>query len=114
MNEQVERQPRISLMLMAQLLRQHGDPTLHRVSNLSESGVRLAQVSKLNPGDVVSVLVGCADAVSATVAWVRDGTAGLQFNEAICLEDARQRRPDYAAPDIKAGWMTEIRHAHRR
>ncbi|WP_294078011.1 PilZ domain-containing protein [Sphingomonas sp.] len=115
MPHHVERVPRVSLMLMAQVFRhQGGEPTLHRVSNLSARGVRIVQAGKLAPGDQVTILVGCAEPVTATVAWLKDDVAGLEFEGPICLENARQRRTDFSVPDIRAGWMTEIKHAHRR
>lgn len=110
-----DRAPRTSLMLMAQMLRDKGgEATLHRVSNLSSSGARISKADDLFPGDRVTLFVGAADPVPATVVWSREGLAGVQFDWAISVEQARQHRADRKLAPAGAGWMTDIRNAYGR
>lgn len=91
-DEPVTRAPRHSVFLSATVeCFGSAAPTRHRVRDLSTGGVRIDQAGALREGATVLVTVGALEAVGATVVWIRDGVAGLEFNEPIDPEAARAR-----------------------
>ena len=108
------RSPRRSVMLSAHIFRDGvADPSVHRIKNISETGVCLAQDGELTEGTVVVLSIGQADQVAADVKWVDCKLAGLAFREPIDLARARMRRTDGGQPAIASGWLAELNHAHR-
>ncbi len=108
------RPPRSSVMLSAHIFRERvAVPSVHRIKNISETGVCLAQDGELTEGTVVVLSVGQADHVAADVKWVDCKLAGLAFREPVDLIRARMRRTDGGQPAIASGWLAELNHAHR-
>jgi len=68
-----------------------GAPTKHRIRDLSTTGARVDRAGALKVGATVLVSVGGLEHVGATVVWVRDDFAGLQFAEAIDPDAARSK-----------------------
>ncbi|QNE32346.1 PilZ domain-containing protein [Sphingomonas sp. NBWT7] len=117
------RAPRQRVMLNAVIERFGGGPaTQHRIRDLSSGGARIDQAEDLSPGATVLVSVGALAAVGATVSWVRDGTAGLQFAEQIDLEAARAkaaiaprtRRNMPVREGPKVGWIPNLDDPYTR
>ncbi|MES2339127.1 MAG: PilZ domain-containing protein [Pseudomonadota bacterium] len=107
------RSQRASVMLSAQVFRHdHREPTLHRVTNISETGVCLAQDGELTAGSVVVLTIGQVEHVAADVKWSRGKLAGLAFREPIDVARSRLRRTG-AAPPVAAGWLADLNHLHR-
>jgi hypothetical protein len=119
------RQPRQSVFLNATLERFGGGAaTKHRVRDLSVGGMRIDQAVGLQAGATVVVTVGNLQAVGATVAWVRDGWAGLKFAVPIDPDQARSKAavaPKVADPIPKpasgivptAGWIKDLNSPYR-
>ncbi len=117
------RAPRQRVMLNATIERFGGGPaTQHRIRDLSSGGARIDQAGDLRVGATVLVSVGALAAVGATVSWVRDGTAGLQFAEQIDPEAARAKaaiapRPKDAGATRegpKVGWIPNLSNPYAR
>lgn len=117
------RAPRQRVMLSAVIERFGGGPaTQHRIRDLSSGGARIDQAEDLHPGATVLVSVGALAAVGATVSWVRDGTAGLQFAEQIDPEAARAKAAiaprakdaGVAREGLKAGWLPNLSNPYAR
>ena len=107
------RDPRESVFLMAELLLAGADPVRCRVTNLSTRGVCLAQVPQLSPNAKVRISIGSIIGVAADVMWARDPLAGLRFDYAINLVEARQRKRLHVPPP-SAGWTVDIKNAYRK
>ena len=126
-NDLWERPPRRSVMLSA-IIEQFGAPgasTKHRVRDLSTGGVRIDGAGGFRTGATVLATVGGLEAVGATVAWVKDSWAGLQFAQLVDPDQARakaviappgtgasSRNPIATAPS--AGWVTDLDSPYRR
>ena len=93
------RAPRQRVLLGAEISEAgHGAPTRHRVRDLSPVGARVDAAASLAAGAMVVVSLGSLSGVPATVAWVREGDAGLAFETEIDPEAARARAPAALAP----------------
>ncbi|OWK33053.1 PilZ domain-containing protein [Sphingomonas mucosissima] len=97
----------------------------HRVRDLSSGGVRIDQAGGFRKGATVLVSVGALDAVGATVVWVKDDLAGLEFAEPVNPEAARAKAAvappvfrgqnrDAPGPTPSAGWMPNLQSPYRR
>lgn len=108
-----ERAPRSSVMLRAQITGDDGEPTRHRVVNLSATGLCVTHADLLTEGMTVQVTVGAARPVAAAVIWAHAGLAGLRLARPIDTAAARQRG---GASDVvpSAGWVSRIDDAYRR
>lgn len=98
-----------------------GEPTKHRVRDLSAGGMRIDQAGSMRRGATVLVTVGSLQAIGATVVWVKDGSAGLSFAEMINPDDAKSKvavAPRPAAPPAQgaptAGWTHDLRDPYNR
>jgi len=60
-----------------------GSPTKHRIRDISETGARVDRAAALKAGSTVLISVGILQAIGATVVWVQDDVAGLEFAETI-------------------------------
>ena len=105
---------RESVLLMARVAPAAGEEsTGHRVRNLSRDGVCIEYPGRLEQHDRLDVSIGQLDRIAGEVAWARGGFAGIRFAQPIDPMLARKHRA--AKPvDVRAGWMTDLRHAHRR
>jgi hypothetical protein len=111
-------------MLSATVERFGGQPTKHRVRDLSAGGVRIDQAAGLSVGATVLFTVGALESVGATVVWTRDGSAGLMFVHPINPDDARakaaiapradERAQDATRPKPTAGWIPDLKNPYRR
>jgi hypothetical protein len=127
--EPAERTPRASVMLSAKL--EHfggGEPSTHRVRDLSKGGIRIDQAAELRQGATVLISVGSLEAIAATVVWVEGGSAGLAFAQQINPDAARKkggvasssvapvhvRATGSAAPVPRAGWIGDLQNPYRR
>ena len=118
------RMPRQQVLLGAEICGfGGGEPTKHRVKDLSASGARIDHAGGLRPGATVLVSVGVLRAVGATVIWVRDDMAGLRFAETIDPDAARSKaiiappkpRPSVAVErGATAGWVHDRSSPYRR
>jgi hypothetical protein len=105
-----------------------GAPTRHRVRDLSSTGARIDGAASLTEGSMVVVTLGSLIGVAATVAWVRDGDAGLSFETEIDPDSARARSPAPLAPKFApsvrttgggstaaptAGWAAQLHDPYR-
>jgi hypothetical protein len=127
--------PRRQVLLGAEISGNDGSvPTKHRIKDLSVTGARVDRAEALKLGATVLVSVGALGAIAATVIWVRDGIAGLQFVEPIDPDEARSKtiipsadrlmpkpgsvaadfRGDYGAPPVTAGWVPGMKSPYRR
>ena len=114
--ESKTRAPRTSVMLTTHVFPlDGGDPSAHRVVNLSATGVCIAQPAGLATGAMVAVSIGRVDHAPADIIWVRGGLAGLRFRRPIDLPKARMRRVG-GAPTTPpgAGWLRDLGDAYRR
>lgn len=98
-----------------------GEPTRHRVRDLSIAGMRIDQAGSVQRGATVLVTVGALQAIGATVVWVKDGSAGLSFAQPINPDDARAKvavAPRPAVPPARgaptAGWTYDLRNPYNR
>ncbi len=110
------RATRTSVMLSADVFRVNRDgASQHRVTNISETGLCIAQAGDLDAGAVVVVAIGSIVPTAADVVWVRSGLAGLAFQKPIDVSEARRKRPSGStlrAP--AAGWLTELNSPYRK
>ena len=121
-NAQAGRAPRHRVMLSAIVERfGGGEPSRHRVRDLSTAGVRIDRVVDLPVGATVLVSVGRLQAVGATVVWVKDGSAGLKFAHNIDVDDARanaviapQPTNNKTRDPIRAGWIPDLKSPYRK
>lgn len=67
------------------------DITVHRVRNVSTTGVCVDKATALRKGQTVLITVGNLSAVGATVVWVEGGLAGLKFAQQIDPAAARAK-----------------------
>jgi hypothetical protein len=121
-----ERKARASVMLSAAIERfGGGEPSRHRVRDLSTDGIRIDQAVGLQVGATVVISIGALQAIGATVVWIDKGPAGLRFVEPINPDDARAkavitpRPPAGAARDVRtsgptAGWMPDLHNPYRK
>ena len=97
-------------MLSADVFRVDRDgASQHRVTNISETGLCIAQAGDFAAGTVVVVAIGSVAQAAANVVWVRSGLAGLAFQKPIDVAEARRRRASGSilrAP--AAGWLAEL------
>ncbi len=118
------REARESVLLAAEVSR-FGvkDVTKHRLRDLSSRGAKIDKADALRCGETVLVTVGSLAAIGATVMWVTDGAAGLQFFEPIEPDAARSktfvktslpnRDPQPSRPSSQreiqlAGWLADL------
>lgn len=110
------RATRTSVMLNADVFRVDRDgASQHRVTNISESGLCIAQAGDFAAGTVVVVAVGSIAPTAANVVWVRSGLAGLAFQTTIDVAEARRRRS--AGNTLRppaAGWLAELNSPYKR
>jgi len=119
------REARQSVLLTATLERfGSSETTRHRVRDLSPNGMRIEQASGLKVGATVLVAIGRLEAVGATIAWVREGSAGLSFSEAVNPDEARAKA--VVAPKASvaphqarelgatAGWVSYLNNPYRK
>ncbi len=106
----LSRATRTSVMLSADMFRAgRAGASLHRVTNISETGICIAQPGDLAIGSVVVVTIGRIEQVAADVVWVRSGLAGLRFQAPIDVAEARARRPaGYRSVAPSAGWLAAL------
>ena len=105
---------RESVLLMARVAPAAGSESGgHRVRILSRDGVCIEYPGRLEQHDRLSVSIGQLDDVPGEVAWARGGFAGIRFTRPIEPTLARKHR-NATPTDVRAGWMTDLRHAHRR
>lgn len=109
------RATRTSVMLSAELFRvDRPTASQHRVTNISETGICIAQAGDLENGTVVVVSLGRIEHAAADVVWVRSGLAGLRFQTPIDVAQARLRRAtDRVVPPPAAGWLTDLNNPYR-
>lgn len=124
--ERKPRAPRHSVFLSAMVEHFGAQKTSrHRVRDLSSGGVRIDQAAGFHKGATVLVSVGALDAVGATVVWVKDDVAGLEFAAPVDPEAARAKAAvappvfrgqnrDAPAPTVSAGWMPNLQSPYRR
>ena len=112
----LSRATRTSVMLSADVFRvNHDRSSQHRVTNISVTGVCLAQAGDLVSGTVVVVAIGSIAPTAADVVWVRSGLAGLAFQKPIDVSEARRRRA--AGNTLRppaAGWLTDLNNPYKR
>jgi hypothetical protein len=106
------REKRNSVIVRALVRTPGGDEAERRVRNLSRSGACLEHKGELQDGMTLTLKMGALDDLSAQVMWVTERLAGVRFDEAVDLDEARKPRGTGAAP--KAGWIAEINDAYRR
>ncbi|MGT2513010.1 PilZ domain-containing protein [Sphingomonas panni] len=87
-----------------------------RVRNLSESGVCIDDPGNLTAGGRVLVTMGTLHHLEGSVRWVRDGRAGLVFeNGHIDVAAARRPRGTVGpASQHLAGWLSQMHDPYRR
>lgn len=109
-----QREPRTHVMLSARIWRDGwAEPSTHRLVNISTHGACVGQATSLVRDDTITVQIGSMEPVLATVAWSRQGIAGLHFAEPVDVTEARRSRTGHATA-VSAGWMTQINDAYRR
>ncbi|WP_242154634.1 PilZ domain-containing protein [Sphingomonas sp. BAUL-RG-20F-R05-02] len=100
-----------------------GKQTKHRVRDLSAGGARIDQAGALRKGATVLVSVGALQAVAATVVWVENGLAGLQFAKPVLPDDARAKTAiaprSASTEDVRpegptAGWLPDLNNPYRK
>lgn len=64
------------------------ETTRHRVRDLSANGACVDRADVFRAGAAIVITVGNIIAVGASVRWVHNGLAGLQFSEPIVLAHA--------------------------
>lgn len=119
------RASRLNVMLMATV--EHANwaaPTRHRVRDLSTGGARIDHADKMLAGESLQISIGAAQAVTATIKWVRQGSAGLSFDQTINIDEARQNvasQPKAVAPPKlrvassapTVGWFKGLKDPYR-
>jgi hypothetical protein len=120
-DELAPRQPRQNVLLGAEIRGfGPGAPTKHRIRDLSSTGARIDRAGSLKAGSTVLVSVGVLEQVGATVIWVRDDMAGLQFAESIDPDAARSKAIVAPSPkseprhDASAGWVADLNNPYRK
>lgn len=93
---------RESVFLLAQISGPDGNAQSYRVRNLSPDGMCVERPDGLDRDARLTVTIGSAMPVFATVVWSRNGFAGLQFLRRIDPELARKRPPKSLDPRV--GW----------
>ncbi|MBZ9649982.1 PilZ domain-containing protein [Sphingobium sp. 3R8] len=84
--------PRVSVFLLASASGfEHGEPSRHRVRNISSGGVCVDGAEHLRVGQTLMLDIGRLEEIVATVAWTENGLAGMRFAEEIELGDATVR-----------------------
>lgn len=73
--------PRHQLVLRVGLLEQDGRSIFCLVKNISSAGVQVRPYGRLTISNGASLRVGDEDPITGTVAWCRDGLAGVEFDE---------------------------------
>ncbi|MEG3169303.1 MULTISPECIES: PilZ domain-containing protein [Sphingomonas] len=108
------RATRTSVMLSADMFRVDRDgASQHRVTNISETGLCIAQAGDLVTGTVVVVAIGSIAPTAANVVWVRSGLAGLAFQTPIDVSEARRRRASGSTlRPPAAGWLAELNNPY--
>ena len=133
--DQLPRAKRQHVLLGAEVTYADGTaPTRHRVKDLSTAGARIDRAGQLTPQSLVLITVGALEAVGATVVWVKNDVAGIQFVGPIDVNAARSKalvasvtppedgvarfvpRPSVGQPDPSptAGWASGLRNPYRR
>lgn len=80
-----------------------GEPTRHRVRNLSAQGACIDHAASLRKGQTVLIDVGVVQELGATVRWVEGDLAGLKFAHPIPPVSAKTRpKPDH----VRQGWAS--------
>lgn len=83
-NANRRRRPRISTMILCEIIVGMNPPELARVRDLSECGMKIATPRPLVLGERVRIRLPGTDCwVLARVSWCMQGTAGLAFSRAI-------------------------------
>ena len=119
------REPRQSVFLSTTLERfGSAETTKHRVRDLSSQGMRIDLAAGLQIGATVLVAVGQLEAVGATIVWVKEGYAGVQFAKAIDPDQARGKAAVRRTADIvpnkqeqrgaTAGWVADLNSPYRK
>lgn len=112
---QKSRRPRDSVFMMAWVASApQAEPRRYLMRNLSDTGCCIAEPHALDKFERMIVSIGQEEHVPAEVAWIREGTAGLQFLRPIDLRLARRRRGDGPIAGPKAGWLSDQRRPHQR
>lgn len=84
-----------------------------RVRNLSRFGACVDNPGDLAAGKTVRISMGQVENITAEVMWANAQLAGLRFDRAVDLEEARKpRRVTAAAP--RAGWIADMSNAYSR
>ena len=108
------RSPRTSVMLRALVFgRGETAPSDHRVVNVSDTGLCVAQAEGLTADTIVAVTIGKVKHAPADVVWAEAGLAGLAFHAPIDLQAARTRVRGGGARPPAAGWMAELSSPYR-
>ena len=105
-----ERAKRSGVIIKA-LIDSDGRQSERRVRNLSVTGARIDPGADLTVGQQLGVSMGRLQGLVAQVVWVRDGQAGIHFEDEIDMDAARAPR---GAGRAQAGWMTDINNAYRK
>ena len=120
-----ERAPRLNVMLMATVEHFRGSaPTRHRVRDLSTGGAKIDNADKMLAGETLQISIGAAQAITATIKWVRGNSAGLSFEEPINIDEARKNvasqpkpiaRPKLrvASSEPTVGWFKGLKDPYR-
>lgn len=96
--------------------------TRHRVRDLSAGGARIDQAQALQKGASVLVSIGALHAVAATVIWVENGLAGLQFAQPVVTDEARAKvaiaNRSVSSEDVRpagptAGWLPNLNNPYQ-
>ena len=121
----VARAPRLNVMLMATIEHAPGsEPTRHRVRDLSTTGARIDNAEKLSAGQTLQISIGTAQTITANIKWVRQGAAGLSFEEAVDIDAARKsvatKPKSIACPKAQVpssvpteGWFSALKDPYR-
>lgn len=120
-----QREPRQSVLLSATLERfGSAETTKHRVRDLSPHGMRIDQTAGLHLRATVLVTVGQLKAVGATIAWIKEGAAGVKFAKAIDPDRARGKaalrtEASTLAHPVKqrgatVGWVADLDNPYRK
>ena len=100
--QHVERPERTLTLLMVAKLRTSGREGLCRIRNVSTGGLRLETRMALGCGDPVCVEVRGRREVRGSVAWARDGRAGVSFDSEVALDALLAVAPQRPGRVLKA------------
>lgn len=109
-------------------------PTKHRIKDLSTTGALVDRAGELVPASLLLITVGRLEAIGATVIWVKDDVAGIQFIKPIDPDAARSKSlvssvtpptkgmarfvPRTSAVDpglaLNAGWVSGLTNPYRK